>query len=172
MPNRMQSPLTWRTLARKRGHRMAGIWCALYALNLLAGSTAVWGCGQIDRIARIQINEYPVTVEVALSAEEQACGLSFRDSLADGHGMLFVFPSDRIMTFWMKDTRIPLSIAFLEASGTILNILEMKPMDTTARYRSSAPARFALEMPAQWFAEHRVKPGDRIAIHLLATQIN
>ncbi|MGH8551315.1 MAG: DUF192 domain-containing protein [Methylococcales bacterium] len=152
---------------------MAGIWFALYtALTLLADSDAVWGCGQIDRIAVIEINEYPVTVELALSEEEQACGLSFRDSLAADHGMLFVFPTDRIMTFWMKDTRIPLSIAFLETSGTILNILEMNPMDTTARYRSSAPARYALEMPAAWFAEHRIKPGDRVAIELPVSQID
>ncbi|MCI0654213.1 MAG: DUF192 domain-containing protein [Methylococcaceae bacterium] len=150
---------------------MAWVLCALFGLNLNAGSGKVWGCGQIDRVAEIRISDHPVTVEVALSAEEKACGLSFRDALAEDHGMLFVFATDRIMTFWMKDTRIPLSIAFLTASGTILNIFEMKPMDTESRYRSLAPARFALEMPGKWFAEHRVKPGDRVAIPLAVWQI-
>jgi uncharacterized membrane protein (UPF0127 family) len=169
MPNRIHSPPRRRNPDRGR---IGWTGRALSALSLLAASSVVWGCGPIDRIARIQINEVPVTVELALSEDERACGLSFRDSLADDHGMLFVFPGDRIMTFWMKDTRIPLSIAFLTASGTILNILEMKPMDETERYRSSGPARFALEMPAQWFAEHRVKPGDRIMLNRPASQLD
>lgn len=119
-------------------------------------------------MAEIYVNDYPVTVELALTAEEQACGLSMRDTLADDHGMLFMHSTDRMMTFWMKDTRIPLSIAFLKSNGTILNMYEMKPMDSQARYRSRAPARYALEMPARWFSRHRVKPGDRVAIRLPA----
>jgi uncharacterized protein len=149
----------------KRGSWLTAIFCGLSVLGLFAFATATLACGQIDRIAQIRINDYPVTVELAFSAEEKTCGLSFRDALPEDHGMLFVYASDQMLTFWMKDTRIPLSIAFLEAKGTILNILEMKPMSTRALYRSEAPARYALEMPAKWFAGHQVKPGDRVSFH-------
>ncbi|MGR9106680.1 MAG: DUF192 domain-containing protein [Gammaproteobacteria bacterium] len=148
----------WRKLS---GLLFLGVMCTV--------ATAPRACGKIDRTLQIQVNDLPVTVELAVTEQEKTCGLSFRDALADDQGMLFVFSSDRNMTFWMKDTRIPLSIAFLESSGTILNILDMKPMDTTARYHSAGLARYALEMPVGWFAEHHVKTGDQVQISLPAS---
>jgi uncharacterized membrane protein (UPF0127 family) len=123
-------------------------------------------CGPLNRSAEIRIEDFPVRVELAITEEEKVCGLSFRDELPEDQGMLFVYTYDRFMTFWMKDTRIPLSIAFLDADGKILNILEMKPMDTGLFYHSAGPARYALEMPVKWFFKHRIKPGDRVAIDL------
>ncbi len=140
----------------------------LTALAPLAGSNAAQACGTIDRTAQIQINEYRVTVELAFSEQEKSCGLSFRDALPEDHGMLFLFSKEQSLTFWMKDTRIPLSIAFLGENGTILNILEMQPMDSETLYSSAAPARYALEMPANWFADHKVKPGDGVVFDLTA----
>ena len=113
-----------------------------------------------------------VIVELAVREEEKTCGLSFRDELPVDHGMLFVYASDRILRFWMKDTRMPLSIAFLESSGKILNILEMKPMDTGNIYRSTAPARYALEMPAKWFVDHRIQAGDRVTLPLSKSDVS
>ncbi|MGH8559087.1 MAG: DUF192 domain-containing protein [Methylococcales bacterium] len=141
---------------------------ALTALSPLAASNAAQACGIIDRTAQIQVNDYRISVELAISEEEKACGLSFRDTLAEDHGMLFLYSDKQALTFWMKDTRIPLSIAFLEDNGTILNILEMQPMDSKTLYHSAAPARYVLEMPAKWFADHQVKPGDRVVFDLTA----
>ena len=143
-----------------------GIFDVLYVWILVGVSAGAWACGPVERSAEIQIKEYPVRVELAVTEKEKTCGLSFRDDLPEDRGMLFVYSYDRLMRFWMKDTRIPLSIAFLGADGTILNILEMKPMDTDLIYASSGPARYALEMPAKWFSEHRIKAGDRVAIDL------
>lgn len=142
-----------------------GLLRTIYVWILFAFPSATPACGPVDRTAEIQINGYRITAELAVAEHEKNCGLSLRDSLPEDHGMLFVYFEDRMMIFWMKDTRIPLSIAFLDAGGYILNILEMKPMNTDTFYRSSAPARYALEMSAKWFAEHYVEVGDRVAIH-------
>ena len=116
--------------------RATRIFFSLLSLGLLTVSNATGACGQLPRTTQIKINHYPVTVELAVSQKEKVCGLSFRDVLSKDHGMLFVYSNDRLMTFWMKDTRIPLSIAFLDADGVILNILEMNAMDSFARYHS------------------------------------
>jgi uncharacterized protein len=147
-----------------RGLRSAGPLFVLCAAALFLLSKALYACGQIDRTARIAIGGHWATVEIAVSMKEKTCGLSFRDSLPENHGMLFVYPSSQMMAFWMKDTRIPLSIAFIADSGKILNILEMNPMDKRTLYRPASPARYALEMSSGWFAERKVKPGDRVAI--------
>lgn len=125
-----------------------------------------WACGPLDRKMEIQITGHRVLVELAISEQEKACGLAFRDGLDTDHGMLFVYPNERDLAFWMKDTRIPLSLAFIDSKGAILDIFQMKAMDTEHFYRPSAPARFALEMSENWFLEHRVKPGDRVQIPL------
>lgn len=143
-----------------------GVLRALCAWILFALPARTTACGPIDRTAEIRVNDYRITAEVAVAEHEKNCGLSFRDHLPENHGMLFVYFSDRRMAFWMKDTRIPLSIAFIDRSGVILNVLEMKPMDTNTVYRSSGPARYALEMPAAWFTEHQVNAGDPVAIDL------
>lgn len=86
----------------------------------------------------------------------------FRQSLAPDSGMLFVFDSDEPRSFWMYNTYIPLSIAFIDSAGLIINILEMRPMDTTIRYLSERPARYALEMNSGWFVANSIKPGDTV----------
>lgn len=149
-----------------QGFRLTGVIYRLVTLGLIACSFATQACGELPNTSQIKINHYPVTVELAVREEEKTCGLSFRDSLSKDHGMLFVYAKDRMMTFWMKDTHIPLSIAFLDGKGVILNILEMEPMDRMARYRSVEPARYALEMSANWFVEHHITAGDRIELHL------
>jgi uncharacterized membrane protein (UPF0127 family) len=93
----------------------------------------------------------------------------FRDSLPKDHGMLFIYPQPQTLSFWMQNTIIPLSIAFMDSDGTIVNILEMKPGIEVPPYRSEKPCRFALEMTAHWFSDHGVKAGDRAQIpeHIL-----
>ena len=104
-----------------------------------------------------------VAVEVSDRPESRARGLMFREELALDEGMLFVFDREQYLSFWMKDTLIPLSIAFMDRKGTILQIEDMEPLDTETLHRSSRPAQYALEMNQGWFERNEVGPGDRVA---------
>jgi uncharacterized membrane protein (UPF0127 family) len=101
--------------------------------------------------------------EIARSADEKRQGLMHRRSLADGRGMLFVFDRDQIMSFWMKDTLIPLSIAYIKSDGSIVEILDMRPLDESF-VRSSRGVRYALEVPQGWFDRAGIRPGDRLLL--------
>jgi uncharacterized membrane protein (UPF0127 family) len=85
-----------------------------------------------------------------------------RETLPEDHGMLFVFPNERVLTFWMKDTPLPLSVAFADAGGRIVRIADMEPMSATP-VSSGAPARYALEMNRGWFEKRGVFVGDALA---------
>ena len=102
-----------------------------------------------------------ISAEVARTPEQRAIGLMHRKSMPQHAGMIFVFDRPEALCFWMKNTLIPLSIAFLQDDGTILNIEEMKPQ-TLDSHCSVRPTRYALEMNAGWFAKRGLKPGDRI----------
>ncbi len=84
----------------------------------------------------------------------------FRRSMAPDSGMLFAFDTDEVQRFWMKNTLIPLSIAYITRDSLISDILEMAPLDTTTPYLSSRPVRYALEMNSGWFQSHGIRPGD------------
>ena len=107
-----------------------------------------------------------LTAEVAQTRAALACGLSRRDHLAADHGMLFVFEEPVRMPFWMKDTRVPLSIAFIDGDGRIVALADMAPLDTHHRYRPTRSYRYALETVLGWFAAHGVGVGDRVSFDL------
>jgi uncharacterized protein len=111
--------------------------------------------------ANLSIGAHKVVAEVAATPDERATGLMNRFSLQPDHGMLFVFERTEPLAFWMKNTFIPLSIAFIDERGRIVNIEDMAPQ-TEVTHWSTAPARYALEMRKGWFAERGVKPGDRV----------
>jgi uncharacterized protein len=117
------------------------------------------------QLPAVELRSGAVTVlaELARSPEEQAAGLMFRKSLADGKGMLFVYNDDRRLSFWMKNTLVPLSIAFLAADGTIREIHDMKPQSLTP-VNSSRSVRYALEVPQGWFDRVGLAAGDRFEI--------
>jgi uncharacterized membrane protein (UPF0127 family) len=104
-----------------------------------------------------------IQAELAQTGEQRAAGLMYRKDLADGQGMIFVFDNDEVQSFWMKDTLIPLSIAFILYDGTILEIKNMHPGDLSSVH-SSRSVRYALEAPQGWFARAGVKPGDRLEL--------
>jgi uncharacterized membrane protein (UPF0127 family) len=104
-----------------------------------------------------------VQVEVADTAEARAQGLMYRETLAEDRGMLFIFEQDVDSPFWMANTLLPLSIAFVDARGTIVDIKDMQPLDTTLVY-AKAPYRFALEVNQGCFAVWGVAPGDRVVM--------
>ena len=103
-----------------------------------------------------------VEVEMADDMDEMQKGLMGRTALAEDAGMLFVYPEERELSFWMKDTLIPLSIAFMDAEGRIVDIQDMKALDDRPpHYTSAEPARYALEVNEGFFDERGVEVGDR-----------
>lgn len=100
-----------------------------------------------------------VVAEVASTPEEREQGLMNRDEVPDGTGMLFVFQEAAPRSFWMKDTYVPLDIAYLDPDFRIVSIHQMEPLDTNT-YDSGAPAMFALEVRQGWFADHGIEEGD------------
>jgi len=105
-----------------------------------------------------------VKAEIARTKEEQSLGLMYRNDLPDGQGMLFIYEKDQIMSFWMKNTNIPLSIAFISYDGRIIDIKNMYPHDETS-VTSSRSVRFALEVPQGWFSRAGIKEGDIVVIN-------
>lgn len=109
--------------------------------------------------------EVQVRVEVADDAEEQAKGLMGRTALGEERGMLFVFPDEQVRSFWMRDTLIPLSIAYIDSEGRIIDIQDMEPRDDDPpHYVSAEPARYALEVNQGFFDERGVEVGDRVEL--------
>ena len=100
-----------------------------------------------------------VKAEIARTDEERSNGLMYRKKLKDGEGMLFVYDRDEILSFWMKNTLIPLSIAFINSDGRIIEVRDMYPGDLKSVV-SSRSVRFALEAPQGWFARSGVETGD------------
>ena len=110
----------------------------------------------------LSINGHNITAEVARTTEEVSTGLMHRFSLKPDHGMLFVFERAEPRAFWMKNTFIPLSIAFITQDGRILNIDDMSAQDETPHW-STGPAMYAIEMRKGWFAGRGIKAGDRVS---------
>ena len=106
--------------------------------------------------------EVEVRVEIADTDAERQRGLMGRTALAEDQGMLFVFGGEQELSFWMRNNLIPLSIAFMDSEGRIVDIRDMKPLDDAPpHYVSAEPARYALEVNQGFFEERGVKVGDR-----------
>ena len=108
-------------------------------------------------------------VEIADTAEKQALGLMFRDSMADDEGMIFVFPNEAPRSFWMKNTRIPLDIMYFDKNLKMVSISADTPPCRVSRcpsYPSTGPAMYVLELNAGKASELGVKPGDKLTIRL------
>ena len=113
------------------------------------------------RVERVTVGGIPVSVEIADTRALRERGLMNRDSLPADYGMLFVYPDELIRSFWMRNTRIPLDIAFIDRNGSIINIEQMQPQ-TDENTLSAGPAMYALEMSLGWFEVNGVGPGDRL----------
>ncbi|OHB34694.1 MAG: hypothetical protein A2Y08_01285 [Planctomycetes bacterium GWA2_40_7] len=109
----------------------------------------------------LNIHNKKPRVEVAFTQKERTIGLMFRDKLDSDHGMLFIYPQEQNLSFWMKNTRIPLSIAFINSSGTITQIEPMAPYSLTS-HTSKAEVRFALEMEEGWFRKNGITVGSKV----------
>jgi uncharacterized membrane protein (UPF0127 family) len=125
------------------------------------GSPRLGPDGTPIRVERVTVGGVPISVEIADTRGLRERGLMNRDSLPADYGMLFVYPDEMIRSFWMRNTRIPLDIAFIDRNGSIINIEQMQAQ-TDDNTLSAGPAMYALEMNLGWFEAHDVGPGDRL----------
>jgi hypothetical protein len=110
---------------------------------------------------QLQAGMHLIRAEVADTFASRMQGLMHRKALAQNAGMLFVFDESATHCMWMKNTYVPLSVAFLDERGAILNIADMTPHSEDS-HCAAKPARYALEMSRGWFAERGIKPGSRL----------
>ena len=131
----------------------------------LATSCASLGSAQEAQpplpIVPLQTGLYVIQAEVAQSFNHQAMGLMFREKMADNTGMIFLWEESSKRCMWMRNTLLPLSVAFLDAHGKILNIEDMQPK-TEDSHCSKGDAKYALEMNQGWFKKKRIAPGAKI----------
>jgi uncharacterized membrane protein (UPF0127 family) len=134
---------------------------ALAALFLLALPTPAAAKDAPLPVATIKVGSHALRVEVVVTPEQRAKGLMFREKLAKNDGMLFIFDELGYHAMWMMNTLIPLSVAFVDGEGRILNILDMEPK-TLDSHAATGPARYAIETNKGWFAERGLKAGDKV----------
>jgi uncharacterized protein len=133
---------------------------ALVAGALALGAAAAAVAAELPTV-ELKIKGHNVRAEVAANEQTRTAGLMNRFSLRPDSGMLFVFDSPQPLAFWMKNTYVPLSIAFIDAKGRIVNIEDMAPQ-TEGTHVSRGPALYALEMKKGWFSGYGIGPGDRV----------
>ncbi len=127
---------------------------------------ALLGCSNHSPISNrdiyeIKINNKTSHAEVAFTQKSRTMGLMFRDTLDKDHGMLFVYPQEQNLSFWMKNTKIPLSIAFINSKGVIIQIDSMAPYSLMS-HTSKEKVKYALEMELGWFRKNGINVGNKI----------
>ena len=110
---------------------------------------------------KLQAGMYQIDAQVAQTPDQRSTGLMFRTEMLAHEGMLFVFEQASTQCFWMKNTLLPLTAAFVADDGTVVNLADMKPQ-TTDSHCSSKPVRYVLEMHQGWFAKKGFKAGMRL----------
>ncbi|MBI3229300.1 MAG: DUF192 domain-containing protein [Burkholderiales bacterium] len=136
----------------------------LFATLLLASSISA-SAQTIQKFptTQLSIGMYLIKAEVAATEADREQGLMFREKMAPNEGMIFVFDGPATVCMWMKNTLIPLSVAFLDSAGTIVNIEEMKPQTLDSHCgKKNGGIRYALEMNANWFKQKNIKPGTKV----------
>lgn len=107
--------------------------------------------------------EKTIIIEKAKTQQERAKGFMERKKIPNDTGMIFIFEEDQILHFWMKDTPVPLSIAYINSNGEIKNIYDLHPFSLTS-ISSTLSCRYALEVPQGWFKQNNIKIGDKISL--------
>ena len=133
-------------------------WLAL--AGALAPAAAQQPQTDLPRV-KLSAGMYQIDAQVAYTPDQRMIGLMFRKEMPQYEGMLFVFEEPSEQCFWMKNTLLPLSAAFIDDSGTVVNVEEMKPQ-TLDSHCSARPVRYVLEMNQGWFAKRGIKPGAKL----------
>ena len=131
---------------------------SFFFLTLFAGAALA----QQLPVVQLSAGMHLIKAEVAADFSSRGRGLMFRKSLAPNAGMLFIFNDASMHCMWMKNTYIPLSVAFLDEQGTIVSISDMQPQSEQT-HCAARPALYALEMEQGWFAKRGIKPGMKLA---------
>ena len=113
------------------------------------------------RVIQLTAGIHLIRAEVAMEPAERERGLMFRKQMGESQGMVFLFDRPAVQCMWMRNTLIPLAVAFIDADGRIINVEEMAAQ-TETNHCAAKPARYALEMNAEWFKRHGVAPGTAI----------
>lgn len=135
----------------------------------LAALTSLLSCKtkklpvQDVKIIRHDGSEFIVKAEIAIKPEDRNHGFMERKSIPDGTGMLFIFERDQTLSFWMKNTPHPLSIAYIDSKGKIRNIFDMNPYSTDSII-STVSVRYALEVPQGWYKKNGITEGDTVVL--------
>ena len=111
--------------------------------------------------AKLAVGMHQIDAQVAMTPEQRQIGLMFRKEMPQHEGMIFVFEQATQQCFWMKNTILPLTAAFVADDGTIVNLADMKPQ-TTDPHCSAKPVRYVLEMNQGWFAKKGIKAGTKL----------
>lgn len=127
------------------------------ALLLLCSAAARAGLPEIA----LMVNGHKVTAEVASTDDQRSLGLMHRRMLPENRGMLFVFPLTALHSMWMMNTHIPLSVAFIDPDGVIINIADMQP-HTRDAHNAARPAKYALEVNQGWFSKRGIQAGAKV----------
>lgn len=133
------------------------------ACGLLFTSYAIAQDNAQPRLPTIELTAgiHVIQAEVAHTQKQQSIGLMYRQMMRSSEGMLFVYESPQVRCYWMRNTLIPLTIAFIDDDGTIVNLRDMQPR-TERSHCSSKPVRYALEMNQGWFKVRGLKPGSKL----------
>jgi len=140
---------------------------ALHALAPLALAAALLPAAAQDAqmdLPRVKLaaGMHQIDAQVAYTPEQRATGLMHRKEMPQHEGMLFVFEQPSVQCFWMKNTLLPLTAAFVADDGTVVNLADMKPRSTDS-HCSDKPVRYVLEMNQGWFGKKGIKPGFKLA---------
>ena len=136
------------------------IWFAYASLLLFAG------CANARGTVPLEIGNNTLHVEVVTTPADMARGLMYRKSMPSSHGMLFVYDHPQQVYYWMKNTFIPLSIAFIDAHARIINMRDMAPNNSSRTYPSRGLCKYVLEVNQGWFKKHDIKEGDTVKFDL------
>ncbi|AQR68360.1 hypothetical protein BZG29_08315 [Janthinobacterium sp. LM6] len=135
------------------------------SLRHLSLSIALLACANIAQAQSMQLSAgmHLIQAEVAATEEQREQGLMYREKMPANAGMLFVFGNPSTQCMWMKNTPLPLSVAFIDAGGKIVNIEDMQPHTLDSHCSTkTVPVRYALEMHLGWFKQKNIKPGMNI----------
>ena len=136
---------------------------SLLALIASMVAASAWPQDQPQNLTTttLKVGMHNIRAQLAITPQQRQIGLMFRREMPSHEGMLFVFEEPSPQCFWMRNTLIPLSIAFLADDGTVVNLADMQPQSDDS-HCSARPVRYVLEMNQGWFAKRGVKPGMRI----------
>lgn len=157
------SQSTWNRPRRQVKTLRSNLMQIMFVAGFLSASGA-WAQDGPQKLRTVQLRAgmQNITAEVAMTDRERAIGLMHRTQMGSHEGMLFVFERPGVQCFWMKNTLIPLAIAFVADDGTIVNVDEMKPQSLDS-HCSKQPVRFVLEMNTGWFKKRALTEGSKLA---------